>query len=218
MKSITKYSPLAVVLMILIGVTFSLAQSEYPQPKSPETQSPQTPSSQSPSSQTQSAQAQSSTPGVQVNPAQVQKKANTPPPAGATKTSSVGQNVQMATPANSDSWAEQIDVDGNGTADQANLVWDGTDKVLFSDSSGTFTCRNGATGSGELLIAVNGTGNKFGRPAGSGFWVASMDKAQCGVAANSMWGCKFDATGAETTCGVATLDKKNNDLIIATVR
>jgi hypothetical protein len=193
MKSIARYSPFIVLLMFVIGVTFSLAQ-------------------------TQSSQTQSSSPGVQVNPSQVQKRAATPPPAGAAKTSSVGSHVQMSTAANSDSWAEQIDVDGNGTADQANLVWDGTDKVLFSDSSGTFTCKNGATGSGELLIAVNGTGNTFGRPAGSGFWVASMDKAQCGVAANSMWGCKFDASGAETSCGVATLDKKNNDLIIATAQ
>ncbi len=208
MKSIAKYSPFTVLLILVIGVTVSLAQTQ-----SPQTQSPQTPSSP-----TASSQAPSSSAGVQVNPSQVQKKASMPPPAGAAKTSSVGTNVQMSTAANSDSWAEQIDVDGNGTADQANLVWDGTDKVLFSDASGTFTCKNGATGSGELLIAVNGTGNKFGRPAGSGFWVASMDKAQCGVAANSMWGCKFDATGAETACGVATLDKKNNDLIIATAQ
>ena len=162
------------------------------------------------------AQTQSSSAGLQVNPAQVQKKAGTPPPAGTTKTSSVGQNVKMATPADSDSWAEQIDVDGNGAAEQTNLVWDGVDRVLFSDSSGTFTCSNGSTGTGELLVAVNGAGNTRGRPVGSGFWVASMDKGQCGVPAGTMWGCKFDATGTVTTCGVATVDQKNNDLIIAT--
>ncbi len=164
------------------------------------------------------AQTQSSSAGVQVNPSQVQKKAGTPPPAGATKTSSVGSNVKMATPADSDSWAEQLDVDGNGTAEQTNLVWDGKDKVLFSDSSGTFTCKSGATGTGELFIAVNGNGNSWGRPAGSGFWVASMDKGQCGVQADALWGCKFDATGTATTCGVATLDQKNNDLIIVTAQ
>ncbi len=218
MKSIARHSPLIVLLILVIGVTVSVAQSEYSPAQPSPTQSPQTQHPETQSSPTASAQGQSSTPGVQVNPAQVQKRAATPPPAGAAKASSVGTNVQMSTAANSDSWAEQIDVDGNGTADQANLVWDGADKVLFSDASGTFTCRNGATGSGELLIAVNATGNKFGRPAGSGFWVASMDKAQCGVAANSMWGCKFDASGSETTCGVATLDKKNDDLIIATMQ
>ena len=106
----------------------------------------------------------------------MQQKAGTPPPPSATKTTSVGKNLKVATPADSDSWVEQLDVDGNSTAEQANLVWDAKDKVLFSNSTGTFTCRNGATGSGELLIAVNGAGNKWGRPAGSGFWLAAMDK------------------------------------------
>jgi hypothetical protein len=160
------------------------------------------------------AQTQSSSAGLQVNPAQVQKKAAAPPPAGTTKTSSVGQNVKMATPADSDSWAEQIDVDGNGTAEQTNLVWDGADKVLLSSSNGTFTCRDGSTGSGELLVAVNGQGNKWGRPVGSGFWVASMDKGQCGIPAGSMWGCRFNASGTATGCGAATIDQKNNDVII----
>jgi hypothetical protein len=164
------------------------------------------------------AQTQNSSAGLQVNPGQVQKKAGMPPPAGTTKTSSVGQNVKMATPGNSDSWAEQIDVDGNGAAEQTNLVWDGTDKVLLSNSSGTFTCNNGSTGTGELLVAVNGAGNKWGRPVGSGFWVASMDKGQCGIPAGTTWGCKFDASGTATACGVATIDQQNNDVTIVTAQ
>ena len=164
------------------------------------------------------AQTQSSSAGLQVNPAQVQKKAAAPPPADTTKTSSVGQNVKMATPADSDSWAEQIDVDGNGTAEQTNLVWDGAYKVLLSSSSGTFTCTDGSTGSGELLVAVNGAGNTRGRPAGSGFWVASMDKGQCGIPAGSIWGCRFNASGTATACGAATIDQKNNDVIIVTAQ
>ena len=161
----------------------------------------------------------SSSAGLQVNPSQVQKKASTPPPtSGTTKTSSVGQNVKVATPADSDSWAEQIDVDGNGTMEQANLVWDGTDKVLFASSPGTFTCTSGATGTGELLVAVNGAGNPRGRPVGSGFWAASMDKGQCGIPAGTTWGCKFDASGTATACGVATVDQKNGDIILATTQ
>jgi len=164
------------------------------------------------------AQTQSSSAGVQVNPAQVQKKAATPPPAGATKASSVGQTVKMATPANSDSWAEQIDVAGNGTVEQTNLVWDSTDKILFASSPGTFTCNNGTTGTGELLVGVNGAGNSRGRPVGSGFWVASMDKGQCGIPAGTMWGCKFNASGTATACGVATIDQQNNDVILVTAQ
>jgi len=191
-RVIARYAPSIVVL--LAGVALALAQT-----------------------QTQT-QTQSSSAGLQVNPSQVQKKAGTPPPAGTTKTSSIGQNVKVATPPDSDSWAEQIDADGNGTAEQTNLVWDGVDRVLLSDSSGTFTCSNGATGTGELLIAVNGEDNKRGRPAGSGFWVAQMDKGQCGIPAGSMWGCKFDASGTATACGVATVDQRNNDLIIVTAQ
>lgn len=187
---ITKYATFVIVL--LVSVAIGLAQTQT--------------------------QTQSSSAGLQVNPAQVQKKASTPPPAGTTKTSSVGQNVKVATPADSDSWAEQIDVDGNGTMEQANLVWDGTDKVLFASSPGTFTCSSGATGTGELLVAVNGAGNTRGRPVGSGFWVASMDKGQCGIPAGTTWGCKFDASGTATACGAATIDQKNNDVILVTAQ
>jgi hypothetical protein len=164
------------------------------------------------------AQDQGSQAGVKVNPAAVQQKAGSPPPATATKTSSVGNHVKMATPADSVSWAEQLDVDGNGQVDQATLVWDAKDKVLFSNTTGTFTCANGGTGSGELLIAVNGTGNRFNRPVGSGFWLASFDKNECGAQASSLWGCKFDASGNATACGVARLDEANDDLIIVTAQ
>jgi hypothetical protein len=183
-NSVTKWVPLAIVLLVSAAV--AMAQ-------------------------------QSSSAGVNVNPSAVQKKVGTPPPATATKTSTVGTpHVTMATPADSTSWTEQIDADGNGQVDQATLTWDAKDRVLFSSTAGTFTCRNGATGSGELLIAVNGTGNQRGRPAGSGFWLASLDKGQCGAQADSLWGCKFDASGNATTCGAARLDQANQDLVIVT--
>src|SRR5262249_45405231 len=63
------------------------------------------------------AQGQGAT-GVKVNPETMQKKAQSPPPSNATETSSVGNNVKMATPTGSVSWAEQLDVDGNGQVDQ----------------------------------------------------------------------------------------------------
>jgi hypothetical protein len=164
------------------------------------------------------AQAQTSSSGLQVNPAQVQKKATMAPPAGTAKVSSVGENVKMSTPPNSDAWGDQLDVDGNGTLEITTLVWDAKHKVLFSDSSGKFTCKNGATGGGELLIAVDGTGNTWGRPVGAGFWIASMDKGDCGVPANALWGCKFDANGAATACGVATLNQQQDDIAIVTAQ
>jgi hypothetical protein len=166
----------------------------------------------------QSSSTASSSTGVKVNPAAVQQKAGSPPPASATKTSSVGDHVKMSTPPDSASWEEQIDADGNGTVDRATLVWDSKDRVLLSNTQGSFTCMNGATGTGELLISVNGAGNPRGRPAGSGFWLASLDKGQCGAQTNSLWGCKFDASGNATACGIAQLDQANDDLTIVSAQ
>lgn len=163
------------------------------------------------------AQGQGAT-GVKVNPGAVQKKVQSPPPSNAAQTSSIGNQAKMATPAGSVSWAEQLDVDGNGQVDQATLAWDAQDKVLFSNTSGTFTCNNGASGNGELLIAVNGAGNPRNRPVGSGFWVAALNKGQCGAQTDSLWGCKFDASGNATACGIAQLDEANDDLIIVTAQ
>ena len=163
------------------------------------------------------AQGQGAT-GVKVNPSAMQKKAQAPPPSIAAGTSSIGNQTKMATPAGSVSWVEQLDVDGNGQADQATLAWDAKDKVLFSNTSGTFTCNNGASGSGELLIAVNGTGNPRNRPVGSGFWVAALNKGQCGAQTDSLWGCKFNASGNSTACGIAQLDEANDDLVIVTAQ
>jgi len=161
------------------------------------------------------AQEPSTSPGVKVNPAEVQKKVGTPPPASATKTSTVGtEHLKMTTPPDSASWTEPLDIDGNGQVDQTTLTWDGKDRVLFSTTSSTFTCNNGATGNGELLVAVNGTDNPQGRPPGSGFWLASLDKGQCGAQAQSLWGCKFDASGNPTACGSARLDNQTHDLVI----
>ena len=204
-KGIPKPSTL---FLFLISTAFAVAQT----PTSPESQSaPQTPTSSQ-------GQASSGGAGLQVNPSKVQQKASMPPPSTATKATSIGQKVSASAPASSQSWAEQLDVDGNGSAEQSTLLWDAQDKVLYSNSSGTFTCQNGATGAGELLIAVNGQGNKWGRPAGSGFWLAAMDKGACGVRADALWGCKFDPSGNATACGVATLDQANDDLIIATAQ
>jgi hypothetical protein len=162
------------------------------------------------------AQGQGAT-GVKVNPETMQKKAQSPSPANATETTSVGNNVKMATPASSVSWAEQLDLDGDGQ-DQAALAWDAKDRVLFSNTTGSFTCSNGAPGSGELLIAVNGAGNRWNRPVGSGFWVANLDKGQCRTQTNSLWGCKFDASGNSTACGIAQPDQANQDLVIVAMQ
>jgi hypothetical protein len=167
--------------------------------------------------------AQTTAAGPTVKPAAVAAKAASPAPApaNAKTTKSAGAGKQTVSTANSASdddsfWVEKVDLDGDGDTEDSNLVWDDEDKVLFAYSVGAFTCRNGGTATAGLLVATNAEGNPRKRPAGSGFWVAELDKGECGAQAAALWGCTFDASGNETACGVATLDEKNDDLIIAT--
>jgi len=160
--------------------------------------------------------------GPAVKPAAVEAKAGTPPPATATTTTDAGKNKVKVPTGNSASdsdsaWVEKIDIDGDGDVEDSNLVWDDEDKVLFAYASGAMTCRNGGTATGDLLIATYAEGNSFKRPAGSGFWVADLDAGEGGAQAAGLWGCKFDAKGNNTTCGVAVLDAKNDDIVIARV-
>jgi len=161
--------------------------------------------------------------GPAVNPAAVQKAAGTPPPANATKAKSIGGTSVKASTANSaaddDSfWTQSIDIDGDGDVEATNLVWDDEDKVLFSYSDGAFTCAGGGTGTGELLIATYAAGNTGKRPAGSGFWVASLDEGECAAQAAGLWGCRFNPAGKSTACGVVSIDDKADDIVIVTAK
>jgi hypothetical protein len=168
-----------------------------------------------------SLRAQSAATGPAVKPDTVAKKAGRPAPVGAKPTKTAGNNKARLSTANSvaddDSfWIEKLDVDGDGDVEDTNLVWDDEDKILFAYTAGAFTCRNGGTATGELLIATNAEGNPRNRPAGSGFWLADLDKGECGAQAAALWGCTLDASGKETACGVAALDEKTDDLVIVT--
>jgi len=159
---------------------------------------------------------------VQVPP-KVAAMADAPKPgAGATKKSSIGKGKAAASTANAagddDSfWVEEIDIDGDGTAEATDVLWDDEDKVLFLYAEGEFPCAGGGTGTGDMLIAINGQGNSRGRPAGSGWYLVTLDEGECKAKAAGAYGCKFDAKGIETACGVATIDEKNDELVIATV-
>jgi hypothetical protein len=164
--------------------------------------------------------AQTTATGPTVKPAAVAKKAGTAAPASAKPAKSAGGNKLSVSTANSPTdddsfWVEKLDVDGDGDVEDTNLVWDDEDKVLFAYSVGAFTCKNGATATAELLVATNAAGNPRKKPAGSGFWLADLDKGECSAQAAALWGCKFDASGTETACGVAVLDEQNDDIVIA---
>jgi len=157
------------------------------------------------------------TTGPKVNASAVVGRVSTPPPAEATTTRTVGRN-QVAISRNHDgtAWIEQIDIDGDGTVDEATLVWDEPDKILFASKSGTFLCKNGESGSGDMLIAINAGGNTRHRPAGSGFWVADVEEGECGAEVAGVFGCRFGADGNDTRCGLVHIDRKTDDILIVT--
>jgi hypothetical protein len=164
--------------------------------------------------------AQTTAVGPVVKPAAVAKKGGAAAPAGAKTTKSAGGNKLTVSTANSptdddSAWIEKLDIDGDGDVEDSNLVWDDEDKVLFAYSVGAFGCKNGGTATAELLVATYAAGNTLKRPVGSGFYLADLDKGECGAQAAAIWGCKFDASGAETACGIAALDGKNDDIVIA---
>jgi hypothetical protein len=158
--------------------------------------------------------------GADVNPnAAIAKAQNLSVPATADKKATVGKGKTAVNTANSPGdddpfWVESIDIDGDGTVEETDVLFDDEDKVLYLYSDGDFKCKGGGTGNGGILVAVNTAGNSRNRPAGSGWYVADLDESECKAKAAGLYGCKFDAKGNATSCGLATIDEKNDDVVI----
>jgi hypothetical protein len=152
--------------------------------------------------------------------AAIAKAKNPPtPPASASKKTAIGKGKTVVNTANSpgddDSfWVENIDIDGDGTVEETDFLYDDEDQVVYMHADGDFKCKGGGKGEGDMLIAVNCAGNSRGRPAGSGWYVVDLDESECKAKMAGLYGCKFDASGNATACGMATLDEKNDDLVI----
>lgn len=156
--------------------------------------------------------------GLSVMPGAVAKRAMMAPSSNATKTRTAGKNALQVPIAHSPShydsaWQEEIDLDGDGSAEEANLVWDDEHKVLYAFGTGNYRCEDGGPATADLLVAANGEGSPRRRPVGSGFWLADLGQGICGVEAAGLWGCKFDESGEPTECGAAEIDSKTDDLI-----
>jgi hypothetical protein len=169
--------------------------------------------------------AQGSTQGpVKVSPpAAVTAKAAAPPASAKTSQgTSIGKgklkvNTSNAAGDTDSIWVEEVDIDGDGNVEKTDLLWDDEDKVLYLYAAGTFTCNNGGTGDGGMLVAIFGEGNAMKKPAGSGWYVVELDKSECAAEAAGLFGCKFDAKGNATACGAVKVDEKNDDIVIGVV-
>ena len=132
-----------------------------------------------------------------------------------TKQTTIGKGKAMVKTSKDNSfWVEEIDMDGSGNPVEAQMLWDDTDKVLYTYADKSFQCADGSSANGDFLIATYAAGNRAKKPAGSGWWVAGLDKDECKARTDELFGCKFNASGKNTACGVATLNQKTNDLTI----
>ena len=152
-------------------------------------------------------------------PKKVRDKAMNPTPAAnanqQSKKSSIGKGKTMVNTSKDNSfWVEQVDLDGTGHPVDTQMMWDDTDKVLYTAASKMFQCKDGSSANGDLLMATFAKGNKAGKPAGSGWWMASSDQGACKMPTEQAYGCKFDATGKNTACGMATLDNQTHEMTI----
>jgi hypothetical protein len=159
--------------------------------------------------------------GVKFQPSpDVMAKANSPMPGPNAKQQgkqgTIGKGKAMVKTSKQDNsfWVEEIDLDGSGHPVEAQMLWDDMDKVLYIYADKTFQCANGDSGNGDFLMATYAKGNKASKPAGAGWWMAGLDKGECKARQDEAFGCKFNASGKNTSCGVATLNEKTNDLTI----
>jgi hypothetical protein len=160
---------------------------------------------------------------VQRSDAVSQKTQAPSPPAGAQTDTVAGEGPTAIGTANQDldsdsAWVEEIDVDGDGDIESAQLLWDDEDKVLFISKAGPFTCLNGDQGDGTLLMAIFAEGNARSRPSGSGWWVAGLDAGECAVKDEGIYGCRFGADGLATECGSITVDEATDDVTITRIQ
>lgn len=151
--------------------------------------------------------------------AAIAKAKNPAPAANASKKTSTGKGKATVNTANAQGdddsfWVESIDIEGDGTVEESDILYDDEDKVLLFYDDGDFKCQGGGMGEGSLLISVNLAGNSRGRPAGSGWYVVELDESECKAKAAGLYGCKFDASGNATACGLATIDEKNDEVVI----
>ncbi len=159
--------------------------------------------------------------GVDVQVKAAIAKAKDPsPPATAGKKTTAGKGKTTVNTANTEGeddsfWVESIDIDGDGMVEETDILYDDEDKVLFLYDDGTFKCTGGGTGEGDLLIAINTAGNPRGRPAGSGWYVTTLDESECEAKTMGLYGCKFDANGNATAYGLVTVDEANDEITVA---
>jgi hypothetical protein len=114
-------------------------------------------------------------------------------------------------------WIDEVDADDDGVVENNQFLYDAKRDMLFTYREDDFGCANGGTASGGILEALYAKGNPSGKPVGSGWYVVNLEAGKCGAKESGVYGCKFDAAGNPTECGVATINNATGeiDLVVA---
>lgn len=158
-----------------------------------------------------------------VVPPAVRSMASKPaPPADAQKVTTIGTGPLQASTANDAGdtdllWSQKIDINGDGKVEDAQLLWDNEDSILYLNAAAKLACAKGGEADASLLIVLYGNANKVQQATGSGAYVVQLDGGECGAKAAGLFGCEFDPKGAATACGTGVLDKKSGDLDVVAV-
>jgi len=96
-----------------------------------------------------------------------------------------------------------------------DFLYDPNVGVLYGYREDDFKCANGQPEHGGILEARYTSGNKSGKPVGSGWYAVELDAGKCAAKESGIYGCQFDASGNATECGAAALNTQTGELVIA---
>ncbi len=164
-------------------------------------------------------QPSTNTPKAQPNP-MPQEKAMHPEPSSSaqqkTQKNSVGKGALTVTTAQPvDFWQEQVAYAGGNTV-TTDFLYNPNVGILYGYREDDFKCANGQPAHGNILEARYTRGNQASKPVGSGWYAVELDAGKCAAKESGIFGCRFDANGNATECGVATINDRTGDVDIVT--
>jgi hypothetical protein len=167
------------------------------------------------------AQQGTATPKAQPSP-MPQEKAMHPAPSNSaqqkTQKNSVGRGaLTMTTAQPVDFWQEQVAYTGGNTV-TTDFLYNPNVGVIYGYREDDFKCANGEPAHGGILEAQYTQGNQASRPVGSGWYAVELDAGKCAAKESGVYGCRFDANGNPTECGVATINSQTGDVDIVTAQ
>jgi len=156
------------------------------------------------------------TPTVNVGPVVAAKAANPAPSAQAKKQgqkTGIGNgaaSVKASGP--SAYWTDLVDIDGDGVEEDTQFLFDKQRGILYTYKQDNYQCADGTSQNGDVLMGIYTQGNTAGRPPGSGWYVVAVKAGQCGEKRPGLFGCRFTATGKQTTCGTAKVKEESGEV------